>query len=98
MKKLTGLVICGGMIWCSCVMAAELASVEKGKQLFGAIFQASTLQVAVSARGIRELVGDAQYGVEGIEGGLEDPRRPSTHAFGLLAVGDMLVVDGRAAG
>ena len=35
MKKLTGLVICGGMIWCSCVVAAELASVEKGKQLFG---------------------------------------------------------------
>lgn len=34
MKKLTGLVICGSMIWCSCVVAAELPSLEKGKLLF----------------------------------------------------------------
>jgi cytochrome c peroxidase len=34
MKKLTGLVICGGMVWCSCVVAAELPSLEMGKQLF----------------------------------------------------------------
>lgn len=34
MKKLTGLIICGGMIWCSSPGAAELPSVEMGKQLF----------------------------------------------------------------
>lgn len=34
MKKLTGLIICGGMIWCSGPRAAELPSVEMGKQLF----------------------------------------------------------------
>lgn len=34
MKKLTGLIICGGMIWCSCPGAAELPSVSMGKQLF----------------------------------------------------------------
>ncbi len=34
MKKLTGLVICGVVICCSCPGAAELPSVEMGKQLF----------------------------------------------------------------
>jgi mono/diheme cytochrome c family protein len=35
MRQLTGLVICGGMIWCSSVLGAELPSLEMGKQLFG---------------------------------------------------------------
>jgi len=34
MKKLTGLIICGIMIWCSCLVAAELPSIETGKRLF----------------------------------------------------------------
>lgn len=34
MKKLTGLVICGGLIWCSSLVGAELPSLEMGKQLF----------------------------------------------------------------
>lgn len=34
MKKLTGLLIGGGIVWCSSVVAAELPSLEKGKLLF----------------------------------------------------------------
>jgi len=34
MKKLTGLVICGGIIWCSSVTGAEAPSLEMRKLLF----------------------------------------------------------------
>lgn len=34
MKKLTGLIIGAGMIWCSCPGAAELPSIEMGRKLF----------------------------------------------------------------
>ena len=34
MKKLTGLVICGGIVWCSSVVGAEAPSLEMGKMLF----------------------------------------------------------------
>lgn len=34
MKKLTGLVICGSIFWCSSVIGAEAPSLEKGKLLF----------------------------------------------------------------
>ncbi len=34
MKKLTGLIICGGIVWCSSVIGAEVPSIEMGKLLF----------------------------------------------------------------
>lgn len=34
MKKLTGLVICGSIVWCSSVMGADAPSLEMGKLLF----------------------------------------------------------------
>lgn len=34
MKKLTGLVVCGGVIWCSSIVMADAPSIETGKLLF----------------------------------------------------------------
>jgi len=34
MKTLTGVVICGAVIWCSGAWGAELPSLDKGRQLF----------------------------------------------------------------
>jgi len=34
MKRLTGLVICSGLIWSSCAWGTELPSLERGAQLF----------------------------------------------------------------
>ena len=34
MKRLTGLVLCSGLLWCGSSWGSDLPSLEKGKQLF----------------------------------------------------------------
>ena len=62
MKKLTGLILCGIMIWCSCPGAAELPSVETGKQLFSSAKLGTTGKSCVSChQDVSALAGVAAF-------------------------------------
>lgn len=63
MKKLTGLVVCGGIIWCSSVLGAEAPSLEMGKLLFNSEKLGTSGKSCVTChQDVNKLKGVAIYG------------------------------------